>query len=235
MLFMSKSKYKKALFVTFGVILLVGVGIYAYSANPKTEPLEQQNPTGPEVRIDSLRSFVDTMNKASGILSGAVFNYVPNGTGNATNFGIVRCVDEVRCDIVVRNEVAKFQQPNSPSPDLAEVDMKRSWVVSVHRAIPSYEIKGELPPAEIERIAREFLIEVYPEFLNIESSLTFSPGMKGARLNNGNYFFRWNDEKYTVSEGLMMDIPPFVQVGITASGFIFSYDNTIPLYHSQNP
>ena len=218
-----------------GIVILVGAGIYAYTTNPKVEPLEQQNPTGPEVRIDSLRSFVDTMNKASGILSGAAFNYVPNGTGNATNFGIVRCVDEVRCDIVVRNEVAKFQQPNSPSPDLAEVDMKRSWVVSVHRAIPSYEIKGELPPAEIERIAREFIIEVYPEFSDIESSLTFSPGMKGARLNNGNYFFRWNDEKYTVPEGLSMDLPPFIQVSITSGGFIFGYDNTVGLYSRVSP
>ncbi|MCR4263721.1 MAG: hypothetical protein NUV98_03330 [Candidatus Roizmanbacteria bacterium] len=218
-----------------GVVILVGAGIYAYTTNQKAEPLEQQKPTGSEVRIDALRSFVDTMNKASGIESGAIFNYVSNDTGNATNFGIVRCVDEVRCDLVVRNEVAKFQQPNSPSPDLAEVDMKRSWVVSVHRAVPGYEIKGELPPAEIERIAREFLTTVYPEFLNIESSLTFSPGMKGTRLNNGNYFFRWNDEKYTVPEGLSMDLPPFIQVSITSGGFIFGYDNTVSLYRSVSP
>ena len=232
---MSTSKHKKALFAAFGTILLVGAGFYVYSANPRAEQLKQQNPTGSEVRIDALHSFVDEMNKASGILSGAAFNYVENGSGNATNFGIVRCVDDVRCDLVVRNEVAKFQQSNSPSLDLAEVDMKRSWVVSVHRAVPSYEINGELPPAEIERIAREFLTTVYPEFSSIESSLTFNPGMKDTRLNSGNYFFRWNDDTYTVPEGLSMDLPPFIQVSVTSGGFIFGYDNTVSLYRSVSP
>lgn len=230
MLFMSKSKNKKVLFITCGAILLVGIAILSvlYMDERKSPP--GQIPA--EVaQTDQLRAFVDAANEASGITSGAVFNYAPVEVGNPTNFGILRCLDEVRCDNVVQKQVMKFQQPNQPSPDMAEVDTDTNRVVSLHRAVPEF-VGGEYPAEEIERIAREFLTNVYPEFASIESTLTFDPGMKGTRLNNGNYFFRWNDESYVLPDGLSTDVPPFIQVGITASGFIFGYDNTIDLYHN---
>ncbi|MFA4846199.1 MAG: hypothetical protein WC654_06610 [Patescibacteria group bacterium] len=209
-----------------GVVILV-VGIYVLNGSleiktPGQIPAEQG-------QMESLRSFVDAANIASGITSGAVFNYKPNGYGNPANFTIARCINEVRCDIAVQREVARFQQPNSPSEDLAEVDLLTNNVVSLHRAVPSYAIKGDLPQAEIERIAREFLTTVYPEFSSVEASLTYDSGMKEGRLNTGNYFFRWNNMSYRLPEGLSMDLPPFIQVGITSSGFIFGYDNTVQL------
>ena len=159
------------------------------------------------------------------------FNYIQVGMGNPTNFGILRCMNEVRCDNVVQKQVANFQQSNQPSPDLAEIDINTNTVVSFHRAVPAF-VGGEYTSEQVEKITRDFLEQVYPEFKTIESTLTFTPGMKGVRLNNGNYFFRWNDEQFKLPDGLSTDVPPFVQVGITASGFIFSYDNTIPLYRS---
>jgi len=155
-----------------------------------------------------------------------------DGYGNPINFSVQRCRDEVRCDVVDPKPVAKFQQPNQPSPDTAEVDPMTDAVISLHRAVPEFA-GGEYPVAEIERIARVFLNQVYPEFKTIEPTLTFDPGMKGNRLNNGNYFFRWNHEKIELPDGLTVEVTPFVQVGITAGGFIFGYDNTIPLYQNS--
>lgn len=215
-----------------GIVVLAGASIYAFTASPKAETLVIGNP---QSQVDALRSFVDEANKASGITSGAVFNYESSGYGGSANFGIVRCVNEVRCDGVIVPQVARYHQSNSPSDDLAEVDVTSNKVVSLHRAVPTYAIKGELPEAEVERIAREFLATVYPEFANVEASLIYDPGMKGNRLNNGNYFFRWNDMGYALPEGLSMDVPPHIQVSITSSGFVFGYDNTLQLSRNITP
>jgi len=108
-------------------------------------------------------------------------------------------------------------------------------VISLHRAVPEF-VGGEYPMDEIERIAKAFLEKIYPDFKNIESTLTPDQNMKGARLNNGNYFFRWDDVAYkdTLPEGVQVEVDPFIQIGITASGFIFSYDNTVALSRQQN-
>ncbi|MFA6385966.1 MAG: hypothetical protein WCW29_04450 [Candidatus Paceibacterota bacterium] len=219
---------KNTLLIGGVIVVLVGAGLYAYKGVSETKSLGGQIPAE-QGQIESLQSFINTANVASGITSGAVFNYKPNGYGNPANFTVTRCVDEVRCDIAIRLEVARFQQSNSPSEDLAEVDILTNKVVSLHRAVPSYVTRDDISQAEIESIAREFISIVYPEFSSVESSLAYDPGMKRGRLNNGNYFFRWNDMSYKLPEGLSMDIPPFIQVGITSSGFIFGYDNTIQI------
>jgi hypothetical protein len=230
MLFMSKSKNKKALFITCGAILLVGVAVLSVIYMDEKKGPPGQIPA--EVaQADYLRTFVDAANDVSGIESGAAFDYSFVEYGNSANFGILRCLDEVRCDHAVGKQVAKFQQPNQPSPDSAEVDAETNQIVSLHRAVPGF-LGDEYPEEEIESRAREFLNRVYPNFSTIESTLTFNPGMKGVRLNNGNYFYRWDDESYVLPDGLSTDVPPFIQVGITASGFIFGYDNTIDLYRS---
>ena len=71
-------------------------------------------------------------------------------------------------------------------------------------------------------------------FAQIEPTLTFNPGMKGVHLNNGNYFFSWEDSNYQkqLPQGVQTDRAPFIQVGITSSGYIFSYNNTIDLYRN---
>ncbi|MCI0553277.1 MAG: hypothetical protein L0287_20200, partial [Anaerolineae bacterium] len=180
----------------------------------------------------ALMRVIDTANRNSGIESGAVFNYeLADRQSNATNFGILLCSDEARCDSVVSREVAVWRQPNSPSDDTAEIDTQTHHVVSFHRDIPDFAADGNYGEQELENRARQFLAEVYPEFAGIESNLTFAPGMKETRLNNGNYFYRWNDEQFALPTGLSTDVPPFVQIGINAGGFIFSYTNTLPLYN----
>ena len=213
-----------------GGVVLIGIVVFAFNRTPDqtTQPTERS-----ENEIASLRSFINIANEASGIQSGAEFNYSLVGYGNPINFSVQRCRDEVRCDVVDPKPVAKFQQPNQPSPDTAEVDPMTDTVISLHRAVPEFA-GGEYPAAEIERIARAFLDQVYPEFKTIEPTLTFDPGMKGTRLNNGNYFFRWNDPafKQMLPDGVQAEIDPFIQVGITAGGFIFSYENTVFLSRS---
>ena len=218
-----------AILVGAAVLIMAMVGLYWWQSGDAG-----QAPPNSDTQTDqsaaALVAFVNAANEVSGIQSGAVFNYSLIGYGNPTNFGIMNCRDEVRCDPVVEKQVAKFQQPNQPSPDMAEVDTDTNAVVSLHRAVPSF-VGDELQQEEIEQRVRDFLSRVYPDFATIEATLTFNPGMKGTRLNNGNYFFRWNDERYAVP-GLDVELAPFVQVSITASGFIFGYDNTIQMYRN---
>ena len=178
---------------------------------------------------DALTSVIDSANRNSGIESGAVFNYeFTEHKSNATNFGILLCRDEVRCDSVVSRQVAVWRQPNTPSDDMAEIDTQTHHVVSFHRNIPDFATNGNYTEEELENRVRQFLAEVYPEFASIEPNLTLD--MKGLRLNNGNYYYRLNDEQFALPAELSTDIAPFVQVGINSGGFIFSYTNTIPLY-----
>lgn len=227
--FMNSRNRQFLILSAVAIIIIASItGFVIYNNDLKSKSLGSHIPAE-QAGTEVLREFLDVANQLSGIMSGAVFNYSLVGNGNPTNFGIMDCRDEVRCDLVAEKQVAKFQQPNQPSPDTAEVDTDTNMVVSLHRAVPSF-VGGELPQEEVERIMQEFLLRVYPEFESIKSNLTFDLGMKDARLNNGNYFFRWNDKRYAVPDGLTMDLPPFIQVGITAGGFIFSYTNTIPLY-----
>lgn len=182
---------------------------------------------------DSLKAVADAANEVSGITSGAVFTFeVADTDGHFANFGLVRYVNEVKADPVVEEHAVTFREIGEGSNGNAEVDKATGQVISMHRRTVSFG--GELPADTIEQRARQFLARVYPEFTAIESSLVFTPNMKGARLNTGNYFFRWEDRDYktTLPEGIHTDIDPFIAVGITSSGFIFSYDNTIDLYRN---
>ena len=230
MLLMTHSKHKKALLITSGAILLLGLTTLAFIY---TNESGKKSPGGLYAygERDALTSVIDSANRNSGIESGAVFNYkLAEHKSNATNFGILLCRDEVRCDSVVSREVAVWRQPNTPSDDTAEIDTQTHHVVSFHRNIPDFATDGNYEEDELKIKVQQFLAEVYPEFADIESNLTFDSGMKGTRLNNGNYFYRWNDEQFALPAGLSTDVHPFVQVGINAGGFIFSYTNTIPLY-----
>lgn len=229
---MTEFGQKVALGVIGGVVIITGIAIFVFNLphDQVTEPTEQSSH-----EISSLQSFMNTANEASGIQSGAEFNYSLVSYGNPANFSVQRCRDEVRCDVVAPTPVAKFQQPNQPSPDTAEVDPTTDTVISLHRAVPEF-VGGEYSATEIEGIVRAFLDQAYPEFKNLEPALTFDSGMKGSRLNNGNYFFRWDDTAYkdTLPEGVQVELDPFIQIGITASGFIFSYDNTVALSRLQD-
>lgn len=214
----------KILAAAVSAAAILGIGLYI--ATTFKAPNQAANS---EAQTAVLRSFVEAANEASGIQFGAAFNYSFVGYGSNANFGILRCVNEVHCDPGVERQVAKFQQTNQPSPDSADVDVASNQVVSFHRAVPSVA-GSEYSQTEIEAKVKGFLDRVYPDFKTTGQTLTFAPGMKGVRLNNGNYSYRWEDRSYKLPDGLSTNAVPFVQVDITASGFIFGYDNTITMY-----
>lgn len=180
----------------------------------------------------SLKSAINVADQLSGT-TGTSFNFQPEPTyGHYGNFGVVQNVNEVKSVGLVDEMAITFR--GKTDNDNAEVDSKTAQVVSFHRDIDYNSTAKEKTQAEIESAVRTFLNTVYPNFKQVEPTLTFAPGMKGVRLNNGNYFFSWEDENYQkqLPTGVTTDRQPFIQVGITSSGFIFGYNNTIDLYRN---
>jgi hypothetical protein len=233
----SYSRHKILLAVIFTVLLIVGLSIlYWWQNSNSLQPQLDQRAVIENRATNALKAVTDVANEVSGITSGAVFTFeITDIDGHFANFGLVRYVDEVKTDPVVEEHAVNFREIGQGSAGNAEVDSVTNQVVSMHRRIVDFG--GELSATEIEQRVRQFLERVYPDFKTIEPSLTIAVNMKGARLNNGNYFFRWDDLNYknTLPTDIHADVDPFVQIGITANGFIFSYDNTIALYRSQNP
>lgn len=181
----------------------------------------------------SLKSVIDIANDVSGIKSGAVFTFeLADPNGHFANFGLVKYVNEVKADPVVKERAVVFRESGQGHTGNAEVDSVSNQVVSMHRR--AVDFGGELTASEIEQRARLFLERVYSNFKTIEPTLTVVRNMKGAQLNNGNYFFRWDDPNFkdTLPADVHTDVDPFIQVGISPSGFIFSYDNTIDIYRN---
>ncbi|MCR4283701.1 MAG: hypothetical protein NUV64_00060 [Parcubacteria group bacterium] len=191
----------------------------------------QQQETIKENATSVLKEVVEIANELSGITSGAVFNYeIVDTDGRSANFGIVQYADEVKGEIIVEEHMVNFREVGSPTSNTAEVDRATNKVIAMHRTPADFF--GYAPGKDmIEATVLQFVKRAYPEFTRIESTLEYIPGTK-TNPQGINYFFRWNDKQFAVPDGLDMDIPPFIQVGITDDGFIFSYDNTVALYHN---
>ena len=177
---------------------------------------------------EALRSLVDVANELSGITSGAEFNFELVATnGRSGKFGISK-TDGVRSEDIVEEHMVIFRQVATdelfPKSYSSEVDIATNRVISMHRT--PVDFGGVKPADDLETIARQFVERVYPDFARIESTFEFSSSGKGET----NLFFRWDDKRFALPKGLEMDLNPFIQVGITSSGIIFSYDNTVPLY-----
>ncbi|PIP73968.1 MAG: hypothetical protein COW88_00125 [Candidatus Lloydbacteria bacterium CG22_combo_CG10-13_8_21_14_all_47_15] len=232
---------KKYLFGTIVTLLITGIAailVFAVDwADVKIKEEIRDTVTRQEIvkaqATEALKSVVDVANELSGITSGAVFNFeIDDMDGRSANFGIVRYVDEVKGEWIVEEHTVTFRETSSPQSNFAEVDRDTNRVISMHRPVPDFAASGDALSAEkLEAIARQFVERVYPEFAN-GSRLEFDPGSKNAPAKATNYFYRWNDKQFAVPDGLDMDIPPFIQVGITSTGFIFSYDNTVQLYRN---
>jgi len=198
--------------------------------NEIKETTQRQN-VQKEKAVEALKGLVNVANRYSNITSDAVSNFeIDDLDGRSANFGIMQS-DGVRGVRIVEEHIVTFRETGTSKNNTAEVDRNTNRVIAMHRSVPDFATSGDpLPVDTLETIARQFVEKVYPEFLEV--TLEFEPGNKSAPEKATNYFFRWNDKQFAVPDGLDMDIPPFVQVGITSNGFIFSYDNTIPLYHN---
>lgn len=236
----SLTKQGKLLFLgLFFLIIVAAILIFAVDWTDLKMKKEIRNTIAEQEVVktratEALKAITDAANELSGITSGAAFNFeVDDLDGRAANFGIVRWVDDVKGERIVEERMVTFREVGSPTNNTAEVDRETNKVIAMHRSVPEFAKSGNPYPAEQrEATAREFVKKVYPEFEQIEPTLEFDPGNKSAPGVATNHFFRWNDRQFAVPSALSMDLSPFIQVGINARGFIFSYDNTVQLYHN---
>lgn len=215
------------------IILAVGINWYLRGDALLVQPSQDTESIAKNRATNALKAVVDVANELSGITSGAVFDFeIADMDGRAANFGIVQ-YEGVRGERIVEEHLVVFQEIGTPTNNTAEVDRETNKIIAMHRTVSDFANSGDAYPVErIETTAREFVERVYPEFKQIESNLEFDPGSKSALGVAANYFFRWNDKQFAVPNGLDMDLPPFIQVGINSRGFIFSYNNTVQLYHN---
>jgi hypothetical protein len=120
---------------------------------------------------------------------------------------------------------------NSPSGVLPvarfEDDRGTSYLVAVvagkvleMNADPGLQEPGsELTQAQLQTIAEDLIRRELPAFDDLRDRLSFEVGAKSAGVN----FYRW-ELAAAPDDGSM---PPLAQVGITDSGVIFSYINTL--------
>jgi len=232
---------KISIFGTLAIIIAVAVIGLVWFLNPERkidnevrDTIERQE-VGKVKAVEALYSLVAVADSVSGIKSlGASKFEVVDMNGRSANFGISQS-DGVRSEDIVEENMIIFQSlpmdENFPKTYNSEVDIASNKVVSMHRE-PIYS--GDKKSAdELEKIARQFVEKVMTDFVwtrqRILSTLSSESGNKG-----DNYFFRWDDKQFTVPNRLEMDLPPFIQVGITSSGYIFSYNNTVPLYYNKS-
>ncbi|MEK7596391.1 MAG: hypothetical protein AAB564_02505 [Patescibacteria group bacterium] len=229
-----------------GVILFIAVGyllvvVFDMISTDFLNPVERQMKkdmrkaaTENEIVVanatEALRSVVDVANELSVVKTGMVFNFEAVGAdGRSANFGVVQHVNEVKGERIVEEHMVVFNQVGTAYN--SEVDRNTHAVVAMHRE-PQYS-PYQASQEELENIARQFLKKIGSSPDQYGSVINFSANHKASSEDKwGNWFFRWDDKQFAVPAGLDMDIPPFIQVGITASGFIFSYDNTVQLYHN---
>ncbi len=221
---------------TFGIITVLIVGIFIFWVsggaildlfNPvEREMKEQMRISGRATEV--LRGLVSVADNLSGVTEGAAFPFeVVNMDGRSTNFGIYKSDGVTGRERLVEEHMVIFQEVGSRTVNASEVDVATNRVISMHRTPVNFGDMKISP--ELEKIVRQFLERVDPDFIRIESTLTNQYTIQDDP-DGGTYFFRWNDKRFALPDGLEMDLNPFIQVGINSSGFIFSYDNTVQFY-----
>ena len=127
---------------------------------------------------------------------------------------------------VVQQATTRFQ---ANAGEYALVDTTAGTVVVLRREPRhSQEKKSE---AELEKTARSFLKAVGADpgriIEEFGSAIEFT-----SRHADSLHYFTWTDSQFSLPEGLATNKRLVTEVGITSSGYIFSYDNTMRFFHS---
>jgi len=214
--------------VLFIPAILIATGVIGGNDSQKSDSATQMREGA--IEESSLDSATASLKSAIEAAGGAQYNFSAQPTfGRYANFGIVQQLDEVRSVGLVDEIAINFS--GATNNEHAEVNPKTNQVVSFHRET---DYSGETKTyTELEQQVRAFLNEVYPDFAQVEPTLTFEDNSKTGRPEGSNHFFTWNDMNFEseLPEGANTERPPFIQVGITSTGYIFSYNNAIDLYH----
>ncbi len=155
--------------------------------------------------------------------------------------GIDTPVDQQRAVLAVRSlvgdapQIIAFQEitrmANSPSGDLKVLrfvdERGYAYLVAplagkVVEMDPPFSLPAGRGPArsleELQRQAEALILDQYPAFTEWKSALAFEAGHKPGGL----YFFRWER-----ALPWAQNMPALAQVGITETGDVFSYLNTL--------
>ncbi|MBP9710710.1 MAG: hypothetical protein KBD50_00375 [Candidatus Pacebacteria bacterium] len=220
---------------TNGVIALVAIAVLAvgsyYLFGHKVPNSGDMAPREGAVSQTDLSQATKSLKSAVEAAGGAQYDFSAQPTyGGYANFGIVQQVNEVKSVGLVDEMALKFR--GATDNEYAEVDPKTNQVVAFHREV-DYTGNAKTS-AELEQQVRAFLAKVYPNFAQVESTLTFENNSKTGRPEGSNLFFTWNDMGYAseLPNGAEAERAPFIQVGIASNGYIFSYNNTIDLYRN---
>lgn len=222
-------KAKYGVFALVAVAVIAVGGYYAFGLN--ATPSGNVAPVEGAVSQPELDQATAALKSAVAAAGGAQYSFSAEPTyGHYANFGIVQHVNEVKSVGLVDEMALKFR--GATDNEYAEVDPKTNEVLSFHRET---DYSGNAKTyAELEQQVRAFLATVYPNFAQVESTLTFENNSKTGRPEGSNLFFTWNDTNYAsqLPNGVEAERAPFIQVGITSSGYIFSYNNTVDLYRN---
>lgn len=232
------------------VIAIIAIGLVnTRGSSDKSEVVASNSRGNVEASVvtkatESLRGVLDAANQLYGIEDGAAFPYKAlDEYGTSGNFGISK-FDNGNGDRLVDEKFVKFQNANNTdqqgTDESAEVDSVTNKVIAFHRQ-PHYGFckEDQKPPCgvrnqgELDIMVHEFLKKVEPDFNQLTSGLSQYKVDKKAGMYGDHYFFRWEDTEFKnqLPAGAETDNTPMIQVGITSTGFIFGYDNTLGLYH----
>ncbi|MBI5005244.1 MAG: hypothetical protein HZC03_01425 [Candidatus Lloydbacteria bacterium] len=137
-------------------------------------------------------------------------------------------INEYEVDLGYRTIVSMrpIYEPNRPpftQEEKKQIEDERKALQEV--LLPGPNFTKEKQETALDSMVQDFLKKVEPEFDFIQKTFVATKGNKG-----GNYFYRWEDKDYVPPAGFAIDLPPFIQVGITFGGHIFSYDNTTSFF-----
>jgi hypothetical protein len=138
---------------------------------------------------------------------------VPSGTPNAIAFREMTFMGNSPSGVL---PVARFEDERGASYLVAVVAGK---VLEMNSDPGQLEAGTELTQEQLQAIAEDLIRRELPAFDELRDRLTFEVGAKSGGVN----FFRW--ELATAADDTSM--PPLAQVGVTDSGVIFSYINTL--------
>jgi hypothetical protein len=137
---------------------------------------------------------------------------------------------------VLQGVAALINSPNGDRPAAYfEDDQLRYWVDQATGQVVEVDPKGQqpdwtspaLPETELRARAEQFILRATPDFPSRQAGLAFQAGSKDGVL----YFYRWEDHQ---AKGWISQ-PPLAQVGVTVSGRVVSYLNTLFLAGSLSP
>jgi len=230
-----KKQWPILFFILFIPAILITTGVIGSSNHKENNTVQTREgaieQSSLSAATESLKGAIELADRMYDTTSETSFEFTARLTyGRYANFGIVQHVNEVKSVGLVDEMAINFS--GATNNEHAEVDPKTNQVIAFHRET---DYSGESKTyAELEQIARQYVERIYPDFAQVESTLTFEDNSKTSRPEGSNHFFTWNDMNFEseLPEGADTERPPFIQVGITSTGYIFSYNNTIDLYRN---